>query len=78
MNRIETDGVWGRARIDQSVPDATGVSVHEEAVPVGDEKIRVGCVQSGDVQAVILQTRKGDLPSVPLHQTVILQGQLLS
>ncbi|MFD3679252.1 hypothetical protein [Streptomyces sp. NPDC058613] len=77
VNRIETDGAWGRARIDQSVPDATGVSVHEEAGPVGDEKIRAGCVQSGDVQAVILQTRKGDLPSVPLHQTVILQHQLL-
>ncbi|MCY0945996.1 hypothetical protein [Streptomyces antarcticus] len=79
VNRIETDGVWGKARIDQSVPDGTGLSVHEESIPVGDEKVRIGCIQSGDVQAVILQSRKGEvLPAVPLHQMVVLQHQLLS
>ncbi|MGW0364385.1 hypothetical protein [Streptomyces sp. NPDC002990] len=77
VNRIETDTTWGKARIHQSAPDTAGISVHEESTPVGDEQIRAGCVGSGDVQAVILQTRKGEVAAVPLHQTVILQSQLL-
>ncbi|MFD6876034.1 MULTISPECIES: hypothetical protein [unclassified Streptomyces] len=77
VNRIETDTVWGKAKVDQKAPDTTGVTVMEESAPVGDEQVRAACVQSGDVQAVILQTRKGEVPAVPLHQTVILQHQLL-
>ncbi|MET9609971.1 hypothetical protein ABZZ17_33705 [Streptomyces sp. NPDC006512] len=77
VNRIETDSVWGKAKVDQGAPDTTGVTVMEESAPVGDDMVRAACVQSGDVQAVILQTRKGTVPAVPLHQTVILQHQLL-
>uniref|UniRef100_A0AAU2JRM0 Uncharacterized protein n=1 Tax=Streptomyces sp. NBC_00049 TaxID=2903617 RepID=A0AAU2JRM0_9ACTN len=78
VNRIETDSVWGKAKVEQGAPDTTGVTVMEESAPVGDDMVRAACVQSGDVQAVILQTRKGTVPVVPLHQTVILQHQLLS
>ncbi|MFD7261862.1 hypothetical protein [Streptomyces sp. NPDC059874] len=78
VNRIEADATWTKAKMNQSGPDATGVTVHEESTPFGDEQIKAGCVQSGDVQAVILQTRKGQVATVPLHQTVILQHQLLS
>ncbi|MFF4320534.1 hypothetical protein [Streptomyces sp. NPDC001568] len=77
VNRIEADAVWGKAKVDQKAPDTTGVTVMEESAPIGDEQVRAACVQSGDVQAVILQTRKGEVPAVPLHQTVILQHQLL-
>ncbi|MFE3763444.1 hypothetical protein ACFXPI_16980 [Streptomyces sp. NPDC059104] len=77
VNRIETDDLWRKARMDQSSPSTDGVKVLEESVPFGDEQIRAGCVQSGDVQAVILQSGKGATPAVPLHQAVVLQGQLL-
>ncbi|MFD0356197.1 hypothetical protein ACFVHW_21030 [Streptomyces sp. NPDC127110] len=77
VNRIETDSAWGKARIAQAAPDPTGVTVLEESVPFGDEQVRAGCVQSGDIQAVILQSRKGGAAVVPLHQAVILQQQLL-
>ncbi|EFL16542.1 hypothetical protein [Streptomyces sp. C] len=77
VNRIETDDAWGRARGAQAAPDPTGVTVLEEPVPFGDEQVRAGCVQSGDIQAVILQSRKGGATAVPLHQAVILQQQLL-
>ncbi|MFD3698464.1 hypothetical protein ACFWUZ_20330 [Streptomyces sp. NPDC058646] len=53
------------------------ISVHEEGAPLGDEQTAVGCIRSGDVQAVIIQHRTGAVASVPLHQTVILQHQLL-
>ncbi|MEU3724178.1 hypothetical protein [Streptomyces sp. NPDC031705] len=78
VNRIEADTAWSKARLDQPAPDPGGVTVLEESVPFGDEQIRVGCVQSGDVRAVILQTRKGKAEAIPLHQAVILQQQLLS
>ncbi|MCJ1680693.1 hypothetical protein MTF65_25770 [Streptomyces sp. APSN-46.1] len=77
VNRIETDSAWGKAKVAQSPPDTSGVTILEESAPVGDEQTKAGCVQSGDVRAVILQTRKGQVASVPLHQTVILQHQLL-
>ncbi|MGW0395198.1 hypothetical protein ACWDYJ_30835 [Streptomyces sp. NPDC003042] len=77
VNRIEADATWGKAKTAQSIPDVTGVTLHEESAPVGDEQIKAGCVESGDVQAVILQTRKGQVATVPFHQTVILQHQLL-
>lgn len=53
------------------------VSLYREAKPAGDEETRLGCVQSGDIQAVIIQTRKGEVPTIPMHQAVILQVQLL-
>ncbi|MFF4581591.1 hypothetical protein [Streptomyces sp. NPDC001389] len=74
---IQPDGAWEKARQAQPAPDPSGITVLEESVPFGDEQTRVGCVQSGDVQAVILQNRKGGAAAVPLHQAVILQRQLL-
>ncbi|MFB6522147.1 hypothetical protein [Streptomyces sp. NPDC056401] len=56
---------------------AADVSLYREAKPAGDEESRLGCVQSGDIQAVIIQTRKGEVPTIPLHQAVVLQYQLL-
>jgi hypothetical protein len=78
VNRIESDAAWSKAKIAQSSPALKDVSLHVEAAPVGDEQVKAGCIQSGDVQAVILQTRKGEVATVPFHQTVILQEQLLS
>ncbi|MEV7543166.1 hypothetical protein [Streptomyces sp. NPDC089915] len=75
---MEPDGDWGKARASQPAPDVAGMTALQESVPFGDEQTRVGCVQSGDVQALILQNRKGKAAAVPLHQAVILQRQLLS
>lgn len=68
---------WNKAKAGQSSPTLTDVSLYKEPEPVGDEQVKAGCVQSGDIQAVILQTRKGEVATVPFHQTVILQHQLL-
>ncbi|MFE3556607.1 PT domain-containing protein [Streptomyces sp. NPDC059193] len=54
------------------------ISLYEEAKPFGDEQVRLGCLQVGDVQGVIIQSRKGGAATIPFHQTVILQSQLLS
>ncbi|GAA0301749.1 hypothetical protein GCM10010302_45260 [Streptomyces polychromogenes] len=74
---IDSDEVWGKAKAAQVSPALEGVKVLAETVPFGDEQTRVGCVPSGDVQALILQNRKGGAAAVPLHQAVILQDQLL-
>lgn len=63
-----------RAKRDQSPPGLTGVTVHEESAPVGDERIRAGCIRSGDIRAVILQTRAGAAAAVPPHQAVIFRS----
>ncbi|MFF2194513.1 hypothetical protein [Streptomyces sp. NPDC058157] len=73
----EPDPVWDKAHTGQPAPEPDGITVLQESVPFGDEQTRVGCVQSGDVQALILQNRKGGAGAVPLHQAVILQRQLL-
>ncbi|WP_329313874.1 MULTISPECIES: hypothetical protein [unclassified Streptomyces] len=87
---LEADPVWSEVKRSQrndlgsdgsasgpSWRSAHDVTLYQEAKPTGDEQVRFGCVQSGDVQALVLQTRKGQAPVVPLHQTVILQSQLL-
>ncbi|MFD8146029.1 hypothetical protein [Streptomyces sp. NPDC059708] len=74
---IDSDEVWGKAKVKQVSPAVEGVKVLAETVPFGDEQTRIGCLDSGDIRAVILQNRKGGAPAVPLHQTVILQDQLL-
>ncbi|MFD3551047.1 hypothetical protein ACFWWA_03005 [Streptomyces goshikiensis] len=77
VNRVETDSDWSRAKLAQSAPDGNERQLFEEVPPVGDEQIKAGCIQSGDVQAVILQSRKDAVAAVPFHQTVILQNLLL-
>ncbi|WP_328926388.1 hypothetical protein OG429_18325 [Streptomyces sp. NBC_00190] len=77
VKRIEADGDWAKAKNAQPQPNLRGISVRKESAPFGDEQVKAACIQSGDIQAVILQTRKGEVATVPFHQTVILQHQLL-
>ncbi|MFJ5549953.1 hypothetical protein [Streptomyces sp. NPDC093225] len=55
----------------------TPTYVYREAAPVGAEVTRAACIEAGDVQALVTMTRKGAVPMVPFHQTVVLQDQLL-
>ncbi|MFF4371180.1 hypothetical protein [Streptomyces sp. NPDC001594] len=77
VKQVVTDEVWNKAKVEQVSPAVEGLKALEEAVPFGDEQTRIGCVESGDIRAVILQSRKGGAAAVPLHQAVILQNQLL-
>lgn len=90
VSALELDEVWTGVKGTQSaiVPlrfpgsgmaGKSEVSVYQEMKPVlGDEQTKVGCLQSGDVLGMVIQTRKGEVAPVPFHQTVILQSQLLS
>ncbi|MEV0092171.1 hypothetical protein [Streptomyces sp. NPDC050738] len=51
--------------------------VYAEAAPYGAQQVRQAYVLSGDTVALIFHSRKGTVPKVPFHQTVILQDQLL-
>ncbi|MEU2260985.1 hypothetical protein ABZ557_12015 [Streptomyces sp. NPDC019645] len=55
----------------------SAVSVYTEAKPVGPEHTRQAYVVAGDTVALIIHTRKGEALSVPFHQTLVLQNQLL-
>ncbi|WP_326647420.1 hypothetical protein [Streptomyces sp. NBC_01750] len=55
------------------------VSLYTEAKPFGPEHTRQAYIQAGDTLALIIHARKGEVaPTVPFHQTVVLQNQLLS
>ncbi|MGW9372516.1 hypothetical protein ACWGVR_21135 [Streptomyces xanthophaeus] len=80
---IGTDLDWSKAKGSQrnNLADyikVNDVTLFEEKKPHGDTQTRLGCLQAGDVQGVVIQSRKDGAPAVPFHQTVILQGQLLS
>ncbi|MFD7082542.1 hypothetical protein ACFYXV_26795 [Streptomyces sp. NPDC002181] len=88
---LELDPAWSDVRSKQPVVTdqhvagypvgltSTDISLYQEPKPAnGDEQTKLGCLQAGDIQAVIVQTRKGEVATVPFHQTVILQSQLLS
>ncbi|MGW1844737.1 hypothetical protein [Streptomyces sp. NPDC001966] len=57
----------------------TSSYVYDEAKPYGEARVRHGYVAAGDTLALVVQSRKGkeSTRSVPFHQTVILQNQLL-
>ncbi|MFE4264153.1 hypothetical protein [Streptomyces sp. NPDC056883] len=86
---LQADSAWAKVKSSQrndlgnrnsgyaTQGNTSDVSLYEEAKPTGDEQVRVGCLQSGDIQAVVTQTRKGEVGAVPFHQTVVLQHQLL-
>ncbi|MFF1336319.1 hypothetical protein ACFVYT_00105 [Streptomyces sp. NPDC058290] len=84
---LEMDLAWSKVKSSQPsmageavsyTLSSGGTSLYQEPKPAnGDEQTKLGCLQAGDVQAVILQTRKGEVATVPFHQTVILQSQLL-
>ncbi|NXY94553.1 hypothetical protein HYE82_09130 [Streptomyces sp. BR123] len=90
---LEMDLTWRKAQIGQSslegqvlqgphgpgTLNSSDISLYQEVMPaVGEEQSRLGCLQAGDVQGVVIQTRKGGPATVPFHQTVVLQSQLLS
>ncbi|MFI5671558.1 hypothetical protein [Streptomyces sp. NPDC051704] len=87
---LEMDLSWKDVKTRQSSPErriagyagglsGNQVNLYQEPKPAGgDEQTRLGCLQAGDVQGVIIQTRKSGVATVPFHQTVILQSQLLS
>ncbi len=67
---------------DETFPEAATVAgvqrtVYDEAEPRGAEHNRQAYLVSGDVLAVVLQSRKGTAHAVPFRQTVVLQSQLL-
>ncbi|MFF8416634.1 hypothetical protein [Streptomyces sp. NPDC015680] len=57
----------------------TSSYVYDEAKPYGEAQVRHGYLVAGDTFALVVQSRKGKegTRSVPFHQTVILQNQLL-
>ncbi|MEU9108379.1 hypothetical protein AB0D54_29420 [Streptomyces xanthophaeus] len=80
---IGTDLDWSKAKGSQrnnltDYIEVSDVSLYEEKKPHGDTQTRLGCLRAGDVQGVVIQSRKDGAPAVPFHQTVILQSQLLS
>ncbi|WP_405811398.1 hypothetical protein OG524_20090 [Streptomyces sp. NBC_01520] len=60
-------------------PEYTTTRVYTEAKPYGAEQVRHAYVLAGDTVALIVQSRKGaaGTETVPFHQTVVLQNQLL-
>ncbi|MFI5827730.1 hypothetical protein ACIA6C_10755 [Streptomyces sp. NPDC051578] len=82
LNAAETvipDPEWGKGEIDDEtvIPHNVNVSAYEEGKPYAEEQTRLGCLQAGDVQGVIVQSRKGGAAVVPFHQALVLQSQLL-
>ncbi len=87
--RLEIDTAWRNAKSSQRHPlgartsgfstqgNTSEIILYQEPKPTGDEQTKLGCIQSGDIQALVVQTRKGEVATVPFHQTVILQHQLL-
>lgn len=90
VSALDLDDVWSKAKNTQmnsttlDFPgaanfDGTELSVYQELKPLlGEEQSKIGCLRTGDVLGMVIQTRKGEVAPVPFHQTVILQSQLLS
>lgn len=90
VSALDLDDVWSKAKNNQmnstslDFPgaanfDGTELSVYQELKPfLGEEQSKIGCLRTGDVLGMVVQTRKGEVAPVPFHQTVILQSQLLS
>ncbi|MDQ0909564.1 hypothetical protein [Streptomyces canus] len=67
---------------DEHFPSAARIqditaSVYIESKPYGSEQTRHAYLSSGDVLALVVQSRKGAANPVPFQQTVTLQSQLL-
>ncbi|MFF3679254.1 hypothetical protein ACFYYS_35470 [Streptomyces sp. NPDC002120] len=90
VSALDLDDAWSKAKNTQmnsttlDFPgaanfDGTDLSVYQEVKPLlGEEQSKIGCLRTGDVLGMVIQTRKGEVAPVPFHQTVILQSQLLS
>ncbi|MHB9860749.1 hypothetical protein [Streptomyces sp. YIM S03343] len=59
-------------------PKEVSVMPYVEQKPYGAEQLRLAYVSAGDTLAVVVQSRKDAAKAVPFHQTVTLQGELLS
>ncbi|WP_432124845.1 hypothetical protein [Streptomyces sp. C10-9-1] len=55
----------------------TSSYVYSEPRPYGREQLRQGYVLAGDTLALVVHARKGGVPAVPFHQSLVLQNQLL-
>ncbi|MFD5413813.1 hypothetical protein [Streptomyces nojiriensis] len=90
VSAMDLDDVWSKAKNTQmnsttlDFPgaanfDGTELSVYQEVKPLlGDEQTKIGCLRTGDVLGMVIQTHKGEVAPVTFHQSVILQSQLLS
>ncbi|MFD5575285.1 hypothetical protein [Streptomyces cadmiisoli] len=90
VSALDLDDVWSKAKNTQmnsttlDFPgaanfDGTELSVYQEVKPfLGEEQTKVGCLRTGDVLGMVIQTRKGEVAPLTFHQSVILQSQLLS
>ncbi|MEU9085468.1 hypothetical protein [Streptomyces sp. NPDC048357] len=90
VSALDLDDVWSKAKNTQmnsttlDFPgaanfDGSELSVYQEVKPfLGEEQSKIGCLRTGDVLGMVIQTRKGEVAPVPFHQSVILQSQLLS
>jgi hypothetical protein len=68
--------------IDEDIPLKAQVDnverfAYTETKPYGAEQVRHSYLVSGDVLALVVQSRKGGAKAVPFQQTVVLQSQLL-
>lgn len=59
--------------------ERTASYAYDEAKPYGEARVRQGYLVAGDTLALVVQSResKEGTESVPFHQTLILQNQLL-
>ncbi|MFD4859919.1 hypothetical protein [Streptomyces atratus] len=59
--------------------ERTASYAYDEAKPYGEAQVRQGYLVAGDTLALVVQSREGKegTESVPFHQTLILQNQLL-
>jgi hypothetical protein len=69
--------------MDDSYPSAASgdgnslVEEYAEKKPYGAEQVRKAYLTSGDVIALVVQSRAGGAKEIPFQQTVVLQQQLL-
>ncbi|MFE2022626.1 hypothetical protein ACFW9O_31810 [Streptomyces sp. NPDC059499] len=75
LTDVATDDEWpGTGGVEYTTP-----RVYSEAKPYGSEQVRHAYVLAGDTVALVVHARKGaaGTETVPFHQTVALQNQLL-
>lgn len=79
---LRPEGVEELSSVDETYdPRAKTLSteryVYDEAAPRGPVHVRHAYITAGDTVAFVVLSRKGEVPRVPFHQTVVLQNQLL-
>ncbi|MCX4859194.1 hypothetical protein OG426_25380 [Streptomyces canus] len=72
VDSVSDDDFPAKAQIEDVTP-----VVYTESKPYGAEQTRHAYLSSGDVLALVVQSRKGAANPVPFQQTVTLQSQLL-